>query len=288
MNHSVLLGEIINQEAICEEERELTFFIDAALGYLNRTFSKSLQVKAEYLAYKFQGVFSGASAAFLYYRLLKLLLYPLQIKSGIGEGKLYLEELGTMDGPAYFNACQALKHSLREDFNLCYISFSKSDPYINSLLQASDYLDRKQSISTNLIKLMAELYFPLFKKNAMIFFEFREDHNFLKALEYKEFFYNHLSEIDSSIKGAYPQAKNYRLPSLTDCEIYNLDDLCNKDHPEIIDCFWKRGFASKIANSMNNTTRQNVEKHLEGGISFQRNLDGAIALMFGEKKKLFP
>jgi hypothetical protein len=288
MNRSVLLCEIANRDAVGEEERKLKGFVEAACGYLNRVFSKSLQVKAEYKEQKIQSIFSGATAAFLYYRLLKLLLYPLQIKAGIGEGKIYLEELKTLDGPAYFNACQALEHSLREDFNLCYISFSKSDRYLNALLQASDYLDRKQSISTNLIKLMAELYFPLFKKNAMDFFEFREDRNFLKALEYKQYFYDVLSESDTSIKGIYPQAKNYRLPELADCEIYNLEDLCSKDRPEILNCFWKRGFASKIASSINNTTRQNVEKHLESGISFQRNLDGAIALMLGEKKNLFP
>ena len=281
MYYTVLVAEICT-ENLEKKEKELKAFVNAVANYLNKVFAKSLKAKTEYKSGKFQAVYTSPVAAFLYNRLLRMFLYPLQIRSGFGEGKLYLE-VG-LDGPAYFNALEALKHADGIALNTCFVAYGKTDKYINLLLKTSDYLSRKESISINLVKLMAELYIPLFKKEYMNYFEYQEDQYFLKALYYKEEFYNYISLFDPSIRGLYPNAKNFQIPKIEDCKIYNLDDLYNKEHPELINGFWRKGFSSKIAYSLNNTSRQNVDKHLDGRIIFQRNIDGGIALFLGEKK----
>ncbi len=286
MNYTVMLGEIICEDLKKEQLTELKKFLESAFKYLNHVFPKSLKVKTILRKEDFQGVFDNSVAAFLYYRILKMLIYPVQIRVGLGEGKFYPEEINSADveGPAHFNAHRALSLSENKNRNITYISFNKSDKYLNSLLESLDYLEKKNTISNNLIKLMAELYFPIFKRSSMDFFEYQEEKNLLKTLEYKEKFYNWLIETDPSIKGTYPDAKKFRLPKLDDCEIYDYEDLYGKEKSEVIDCYWKRGFSTKIANSLNNTSRQNVDKHLEYGIILQRNLEGGICLFLAEKK----
>lgn len=287
MNCTILLGEVDSENIDKEWVSDFEDYLRSVINYLNRVFEKSLKVNVSFRKEDFQGVFNNALAAYLYYRQMKMLLYPLDIKAGLGEGKYYQNtENDVVEGPAHFNAHRALSFSQDSKIGIAYISFNKSDKYLNSLFQAIEYLERKHTISSNLIKLMAELYFPLYKKNAMELVEYRKEKNFLKALKYKEKFYNHFSEEDQSIRGIYPDSGKFQLPRLDDCELIDLEVLYGKEKADVVTCFWKRGFCSRIAKSLNNTTRQNVNKHLESGIILQRNLEGSVCLFLAEKRNL--
>lgn len=286
MNYTVLLGEV-NEEGINKELLpDIKIFLETALVYLSKIFKKSLKVPPTYQKEEFQGVFTDAVAAYLYYRQLKMLLFPLIIRVGLGEGKHYPNPVDseTIEGPAHYHAERSLALATAYDIGCAYLSFSKSDKYLNSLLQALDFMEKKQSISVNLVKLFSEMYFPLYKKNAMEFTEFQKDKDLIKALHYKEQFYYLLLETNPSLRGTEPAADNFYLPKLDECKIVDLETLYAKEKADIISCFWERGFCTKIAKSMNNTTRQNVNKHLENGIIFQRNLEGSVALFLAEKK----
>lgn len=285
MNCTILLGEVNSEKIDKEWVLEFNNFLQNVITYLNRVFKKSLKVKVALRKEEFQGVFNNALTAYLYYRQMKMLLYPLEIKAGLGEGKYYQNtETDVVEGPAHFNAHKAL--SLTQDFkiSIAYISFNKFDKYLNSIFQAIEFLEKKNTISSNLIKLMAEFYFPLYKKNAMDFYEFTKEKNLLKALKSKENFYNLLAEEDHSIRGIYPDSDKFQLPKLEDCELIDLETLFGKEKADVVTCFWKRGFYSRIAKSLNNTTRQNVNKHLESGIILQRNLEGSVCLFLAEKR----
>jgi len=81
-------------------------------------------------------------------------MYPIEVRGGIGEGRIYYEEnwkSSELEGPAYYNARRALDISKESEItNVCYVSFSKIDKFINSMLISSQNAEKRSSITINL------------------------------------------------------------------------------------------------------------------------------------------
>lgn len=275
MNYTIMLGEV-KGDVDKKWQPDLKELFEAAFSYLNRVFKKSLKSPPSFRKEEIQGVFVERAAAYLYYRQLKMLLFPLSVRIGLGEGKHYQISSETFEGPAYFHAERALALARAKDAGAVYVSFRKTDKYLNAILLASEHLERRQSLGGNLVRLFSEIYFPLYKKNAMEFSEYGEEKNLLKALRLKEKFFEILLEN----KRPFPE---FMLPKLSECKLIDLEALYAREKEELVSCFWERGFCTKIAASLK-MSRQNVSKHLDSGIIFQRNLEGSAALFLTERK----
>ncbi len=147
-------------------------FMMQSISVLNTLFSASLRFEVVFSAGdELQGLFCSPEAAYLYYRLFAMLVFPVGIRAGIGVGEWSVqlpEERSTaQDGPAYHRARGALE--LTRDslgYRVLYDSDSVNDLFINSLLNASSELVQGQSSLQNQLYVLSEALCPIVMNDA--------------------------------------------------------------------------------------------------------------------------
>lgn len=87
MNYTIMLGEV-KGDVDKKWQPDLKELFEAAFSYLNRVFKKSLKSPPSFRKEEIQGVFVEGAAAYLYYRQLKMLLFPLSVRIGLGKGSI--------------------------------------------------------------------------------------------------------------------------------------------------------------------------------------------------------
>lgn len=210
--------------------------------------------------------FRKPSAPFLYYRLLEVLLYPLEVRGGMSSGNR-LEEI-------LEKAAEALDHPLA---GLLMNSGGKTDQYLNQFFRLRNEIRDYPTIQANLVQLFSELLFPLLAdcralqnsdmiaRLSLILKFKREYFEHLKSNKPSNRFYSHLfPEIDYAKYG----------------ELIGTSEPDQKEEgdgfPMIRENYWKKGFSTKVSLILG-ITRQIIDRNYKYlNYANLRNLDATI------------
>ena len=272
------MADIINSKKLSKGEREqIQIFIKTCLGTLNSIFKPSLEFDVIFSAGdEVQGLFTSPTSAFLYLRLLKMVLSPLQIRCSIGVGEWDVRiPNGTsseQDGPAYHNARAAISNAYnRNDYSVLFNSNNENDIYINTLINTSFLFVKKQSQYQNQVLLLTELMLPLFDSNAMDLQTFAQIFNLIQNKVNQEFYINDKNKSENKI--------NLFNEILTDFEPFYIFSPSILESKFVFTSTLKKGLSTKISN-ITNTSRQNIDNVIKtGNITEIRNIDATTLLL---------
>lgn len=269
--------------------------IDALNSYFSHSIAKSVEFSA---GDELQGLFNYPFAAYQYYRILNLLVYPVQIRAGIGVGEwsIKIDGAGTtaQDGTAYHHARQAINMA-KESADHSILLYSQQKKFYsfnyttNSLMQAekaiSDLLKPAQRNCALLLELLSPLIhdhnklnmnngehlFHLIQKTYYQSYEYTAK-RFSKGSSYPEILNRTYDELVSAIHDY--SNKNY--------DLYNQLIKHRNSAFTFIDTR-QRGIPSLLAE-FTGTSRQNIEKTIESGhINIMRNI--AVSIMIEMDKE---
>lgn len=156
------------------DRKELQDFLLVCVDKLNELFEKDMKFKVTFSAGdELQGLFYDVTSAFMYFRLLEMLIKPVKLRAGIGVGWLTVEiekGLSTMqDGPVYYYAKEAISDVYKRQFqNLNIYSGNREvDLFANHLANAAITLKRQQVYMQNIVLVMLELLCPFLKEKSI-------------------------------------------------------------------------------------------------------------------------
>lgn len=217
-----------------------------------------------------QGLFTDPVAAVLYWRMLEFLVYPVQIRAGIGIGEWNVRIDGGLsteqDGPAYHNSRTAIKEVYNRQMQRIRIkSNSEKDILSNHLLNSSMGFKSSQNNIQNMLQIVSEIMYPFVLEDKII----PIDNFAVKIFELKKSY-----KIEENIISPSTKKSKSRENSLNDAVI------CVQDKIPIIeksldaeDVVVRKGMNIHIANVMNKT-RQNIDVVMRrGNILLIRGMD---------------
>ena len=144
MRYSVLIVDVVESRKYAVADRNLLQHqINNTIGILNQSFHKVLVKPVGFSSGdEVQGLFRDNVYAYLYFRLLELILFPYPVRGGIGCGEwtTRLDEQGSQaqDGSAYHMARTAIQQvRKRKTQRLCLEDSRCDQPLINVILNAS-------------------------------------------------------------------------------------------------------------------------------------------------------
>lgn len=281
MSYTAMMVDITNSKKLSEQNREaIQLYIKQSLNVLNNVFSPSLVFDVIFSAGdEVQGLFKTPSSAFMYYRLLKMILAPLQMRCGFGVGEWNVKIIdGTsaeQDGSAYHNAREAITHAHNAtEWSILFNSNSDNDFYINTLLNSSSLLSRKQSIYQNTVSLLIELVAPFFDASILKLEGLQEILTLLQNKENVKFYSLTNDKNDNLFKNIHTVSYDNDPIQIFSKSLYENKILLNSTI--------KKGTSTKISN-ITNTTRQNIDNIIgSANILSIRNID-LTAIIFMHK-----
>ncbi len=261
--YTALIVDIKNSKSYNVKERNrIQLYIKDCIDALNNIFNPRLEREVTFSGGdELQGLFSSTVSAFLYLRLLSLLIYPVQIRAGIGAGEwtVRVEAGGSteQDGPAYHFARKAIEDVYGMQTQRFRIKTSDEDFFVNSIMNASYGLYKQQSYLQNFTMLIMEFMYP-FADDALIN---PEGFHRLKPLIKDKYSYNiGMSNIKMlSTRGAG------QVYAIKDCELDLLEKIwIFEADTELEEMLLKKGMAANISKAIG-TTRQNIDKMMRNG-----------------------
>jgi hypothetical protein len=168
-NYTALIIDLKKSRSYKPEVRaSIQHYIASVIRSLNEIFSGSLAKDVDFSAGdEIQGLFSSPQAAYLYLRMFCMLIFPVEVRAGmgIGEWNVRIENASStaQDGPAYHNARYAIKKVKKDslEYSVLFYSGKKVDLYLNAVINASFALASKHSEYQNELMLLAELLYPI-------------------------------------------------------------------------------------------------------------------------------
>ena len=272
MLYTAFIADIINSKKLSKNDREqLQVFIKTCLNTLNNVFKFSLEFDVIFSAGdEVQGLFKYPTSAFLYLRLFKLILAPLQIRCGIGIGdwdvKIINGNSNEQDGSAYHNARTAISNAHdRYDYNVLFNSNSINDIYINTLINTSLLFIEKQSQYQNQILLLTELINPLFDSNSMNSLAFTQIFILVQKKVEQEFYKKFYDKLKNKVSIFNKISTGF--------EPFYIFSACMAKNKFALISTLKKGLSAQISN-ITKTSRQNIDNVIKSGnISQIRNID---------------
>lgn len=256
-----------------------------SVGYLNYLYSDL--IKKEVVASagdEFQGLFYDLQSAFLYVRKLQLLVYPIKLRCGIGEGLIKYDNQSWLstafDGEAYYLCRDAINAiPKRKSSTICFNTASQSDKYLNMFCMSAVELKTRQSQVARLIEMIADIILPIrkTKKDESIkFYSFllNERMRLIESESWNKIMgsYREINPLNIDLNCLFEMASTIEPP-----EIFG--------NPLFMEDYWEHGMSTQIARIMD-TTRQNVDRYVSlGKIKESRTMDKALYDFLGEKKK---
>ena len=165
---AALLMDIKNSREYAVEFRtEVQQMIRENITILNQIFASELERDVIFSGGdEIQGLFRTAQSAYLYQRLLRMLLFPVSLCSGIGYGGWTVRISGGVsteqDGPAYHRARYALNTiSKLQECKVLYNSESKEDIFINQMIHGTELLGLQCTFYQRQLTLFCELLYPI-------------------------------------------------------------------------------------------------------------------------------
>ena len=272
MTYTAIIADIYKSRKLSKEDRKrLQKLIKEVIDVLNCIFKPCLQFDVVFSAGdEVQGLFKSPWHAYLYFRLFRMILWPYHIKCGIGLGEWEVKIMGgtssEQDGSAYHNARNAISKAEKTN-DVLFMSNTGYDLYINTLIDTSSLLLKKQTTQQNNIYLLAELLNPFFDEKRM------------SKRNYNKIF----SIVEKRIEKAYNiyNGKNI-LKGFFDFEPINIFGREDVNEGLLFDKTLKKGLSTKISK-VTNTSRQNIENILKAGLIKQiRSIDAVVAILIKE------
>lgn len=166
--YAALMIDIKNSRGYSLSHREeIQSHIAASYRELNRLFADQLEREVEFSAGdELQGLFCTAESAYCYLRLFRMLLWPVQVRAGIGVGRwdVRLPGEGTtaQDGQAYHRCRSAIKEAEEKgESDIVYRAENELDEQINFAMSMESLLTRRYSSHQNDLLLLTELLYPV-------------------------------------------------------------------------------------------------------------------------------
>ena len=166
--YSALIIDIVKSKSYSIENRNhiqrlLFYTIDA----LNQLCGDQMLRPVDFSAGdEIQGLFASPESAYMYYRLVSLILHPIKIRAGIGIGSwdVQLVDKGTtgQDGTAYHYARHAIENTdAGEGYPVLMFTNTYSDRIINAVIGSASAITDTQSTYQNHLMLLLEFIFPV-------------------------------------------------------------------------------------------------------------------------------
>jgi len=177
MAYTALMVDIIKSRKYAQGDRQkLQDFCLKAIDFLNGVFAGALVKSVEFSAGdEMQGLFTQADAAFLYLRLLRMLLRDKKTHAGIGHGDWTVRVNGRgtsfQDGPVYYHAREALDVCKKaKDYSVVVCTDAGVDGILSAMLNSLFSLNERLTPYQNDLKLLLEILWPVgdewsFKEN---------------------------------------------------------------------------------------------------------------------------
>ena len=168
MAYTVLMVDIRKSRQYQQGERqELQDFCLKTVELLNGIFVDALVKNVEFSAGdELQGLFKRMEAAFLYLRLLRMLLWDKDVYAGIGHGNWTVQVVGRgttfQDGPAYHHARKALEACKKaKDYSVVVCTDTGLDGMGSALLNSLFSLNERLTRYQNELWLLLEILWPV-------------------------------------------------------------------------------------------------------------------------------
>ncbi len=250
--YSALMIDVKNSRSYSIQDRNsIQNSILNSITTLNKIFKNSIEKEVEFSAGdEIQGLFVSPQSAYLYYRLIFMLIFPVEIHCGISLGtwdiKVESASSTAQDGTVYHyarNAIDGAKKSL--EYSVLFYSKNKNDIIINSLINSNNLLAEKQSKYQNNLMLLAEILYPIVNGDIIEYEELKEILKFIQ-FEKKE---NLIIDIDYPIISTQLEKESFYVTEGK-----------------------KRGLSTQISKLVG-VSRQSVEKAIKTGNIYElRNL----------------
>lgn len=263
MEKYVLMADIINSKAIEKQERpEFQKQFIETIESLNNSFEKDLTVDVVLSSGdSIQGVFENSSSAFLYFRLLAMLVKPHTIRGVISRGVVWdltnNEDSNQMDGPAYHNAKNELDNINDSKRELLRIIGSEHYRLINLTLDL--YFKSKENTTdiSEVLSLINELLNPIEYS-----LTFKPKFNLDRVKHYFEGF-NYRKLIQQSRPFILDTAK----------EVIQLEETT----------YITRGIQKEISEVLD-VKPQNIQRQFKNYVHYERMVAGEITLLLKESQ----
>ena len=168
MAYTVLMVDIRKSRQYQQQERQdLQDFCLKAVELLNGIFADALVKNVEFSAGdELQGLFKRMDVAFLYLRLLRILLWNKEIYAGIGHGDWTVQVdgrgTGFQDGPVYHHAREALEVCKKaKDYTVVVCTDAGLDGMSSALLNSLFSLNERLTRYQNELWLLLEILWPV-------------------------------------------------------------------------------------------------------------------------------
>lgn len=276
MNYYALMVDVVKSRLYYDADREdIQHFVYQTIDTLNLIFKKELVKPVEFSAGdELQGLFSSLNSAYMYLRLLRLTISPVNIRASIGGGDwtVQIDKAGTtaQDGSAYHNARYALQR-LEEsyDYDIFVFTNNRSDKFLNALINSESIIYNSQTDMQREMMLLFEVYSPILSDeyaNVDIY-----NYRYLLDIAYKKMRFNFYR----------PVSRRYEESLIDRFDFYNVDiePTFAYDYFEADDIAidTRRRKISSYLSQLIHTSRQNVEKLVaKGNIINCRNQTIAI------------
>jgi SatD family (SatD) len=281
MLYAAFIADIVNSKKLSKVNREqLQVFVKACLDILNNIFQPSLEFDVIFSAGdEVQGLFKSPVSAFLYLRLFKMILSPVQIRCGLGVGEWDVRipngSSNEQDGSSYHNARAAILNvHNRTDCSVLFNSNNENDIFINTLINASSLFAKKQSPYQNQMLLLTELMMPLFDTNSMNPNTLMQISVLLQKKSEQEFYIT----VKNKAK------KNINMFNIipSDFEPFYIFSPSIIESKLVLNSTLKKGLSTRISN-ITKTSRQNIDNVIKSGnIAEIRSMDTAALLLINK------
>ncbi len=168
MPYTALMVDIRKSRQYAQGERqELQNFCLKSINLLNGVFAGTLVKPVEFSAGdEMQGLFVQADAAFLYLRLLRMLLWERKTYAGIGHGDWTVRVGGRgtsfQDGPVYYHAREALEACKKaKDYSVVACTEAGVDGILSAMLNSLFSLNERMTPYQNDLRLLLEVLCPV-------------------------------------------------------------------------------------------------------------------------------
>ena len=226
-----------------------------------------------------QGLFKSTSATFLYFRLFKMLLSPLDVRCGIGIGEWDVRITnGTsaeQDGPAYHQARTAIVNAHdRNGYHVLFNSNHENDIILNTLANTSWLFTKRQSPYQNQVLLLVELMHPFFDNEAMNLLAFSD---IFKLVQTKtERLYKNTKRTADNKHNMFNEL------TAADSEPFHIFSPTTLESRLTLATTLKKGLSTKIS-FITNTSRQNVDNVIKAAyIGEIRKIEAATLLLISK------
>lgn len=264
-DYTALIIDLKKSRGYTKEDRNyIQYYIMDVIHLLNNLYRKELVREVDFSAGdEVQGLFSSPEAAYLYYRMLSLWLHPVEIRAGIGVGgwDVQIDSKGTtgQDGPAYHKARYAIKNADdSEGYPVLFFSDSHSDVTINTIIGGAASIMAKQSAYQNQIMLITELLFPIYN-DCVRAYDYVAPYDMEHFLHEKCVMAHEMEKIMRPLP--IDRLKNGFVEII---DPVNAEDIREKAK-FYITSGKQRGIPTKLANMMENISRQTIEKTIKAG-----------------------